>query len=103
MIVALFGVAVPVLWLGLIMILVFAVNLRLLPAGGAGTPLHLLLPPPTLGASAAGILARMTRAAGLEGLGSDYRPPARAKGLRGSSLLAPHVPPPAVPPLLTIL
>ena len=62
MVVALFGVSVPVFWLGLVLILIFAVHWQVLPAGGAGRPSHLVLPALTLGASAAGILARMTRA-----------------------------------------
>jgi ABC-type dipeptide/oligopeptide/nickel transport system permease component len=103
MVVALFGVSVPVFWLGLIMILLFAVNLRLLPAGGAGTPLHLVLPALTLGASAAGILARMTRASMLEVLGSDYVRTARAKGLREISIVLRHVLPTAFTPVLTII
>jgi peptide/nickel transport system permease protein/oligopeptide transport system permease protein len=103
MAVALFGVSVPVFWLGLILILLFAVHRRLVPAGGAGTPLHLVLPALTLGASAAGILARMTRAATLEVLHSDYVRTARAKGLRETAVLLRHVLPTACIPVVTIL
>ncbi len=103
MVVALLGVSVPIFWLGLILILLFAVNLRLLPAGGSGTLSHLVLPAITLGASAAGILARMTRASMLEVLGSDYVRTARAKGLREFTVLVRHVLPTAFIPVLTIL
>lgn len=78
MVVALVGVSVPVFWLGLMLVLVFSVHLRLLPGGGAGTGWHLVLPAVTLGASAAGILARMTRASVLDVLGSDHVRTARA-------------------------
>ena len=103
MVVALFGVSVPVFWLGLILILLFSVNLRLLPAGGSGSLSHLILPAITLGASAAGILARMTRASVLEVLGSDYIRTARAKGLRDIAVLLRHALPTAFIPVLTIL
>jgi peptide/nickel transport system permease protein len=103
MVVALFGVSVPVFWLGLILILLFSVNLRLLPAGGSGSLAHLVLPALTLGASAAGILARMTRASLLEVLGSDFVRTARAKGLRDTTVLLRHALPTAFVPVLTTL
>jgi peptide/nickel transport system permease protein/oligopeptide transport system permease protein len=103
MVVALFGVSVPIFWLGLMLILLFSVNLRLLPAGGSGSLAHLVLPAITLGASAAGILARMTRASVLEVLGSDYVRTARAKGLRDVTVLVRHALPTAFVPVLTIL
>lgn len=103
MVVALFGVSVPVFWLGLVLILVFAVHWQVLPAGGAGRPSHLVLPALTLGASAAGILARMTRASMLEVLGSDYVRTARAKGLRELAVVLRHALPTAFIPVLTIL
>jgi ABC-type dipeptide/oligopeptide/nickel transport system permease component len=103
MVVALFGVSVPIFWLGLILILVFSVHLRLLPAGGSGSAAHLVLPALTLGASAAGILARMTRASLLEVLGSDYVRTARAKGLRDAVVLVRHALPTAFVPVLTVL
>jgi len=103
MVVALFGVSVPIFWLGLILILLFSVNLRLLPAGGSGSLAHLVLPALTLGASAAGILARMTRESLLEVLGSDFVRTARAKGLRDTTVLLRHALPTAFVPVLTTL
>jgi peptide/nickel transport system permease protein len=103
MVVALFGVSVPIFWLGLILILLFSVNLRLFPAGGSGSLAHLVLPALTLGASAAGILARMTRASLLEVLGSDFVRTARAKGLRDTTVLLRHALPTAFVPVLTTL
>jgi peptide/nickel transport system permease protein/oligopeptide transport system permease protein len=103
MVVALFGVSVPVFWLGLVLVLIFSVHLRLLPGGGAGSAWHLVLPALTLGASAAGILARMTRASLLEVLGSDYVRTARGKGLRELVVVLRHALPTAVIPVLTVL
>jgi peptide/nickel transport system permease protein len=103
MVVALFGVSVPIFWLGLILILLFSVNLRLFPAGGSGSLAHLVLPALTLGASAAGILARVTRASLLEVLGSDFVRTARAKGLRDTTVLLRHALPTAFVPVLTTL
>ncbi|HXJ77404.1 MAG TPA: ABC transporter permease [Candidatus Methylomirabilis sp.] len=103
MVVALVGVSVPVFWLGLMLVLVFSVHLRVLPGGGAGTGWHLVLPAVTLGASAAGILARMTRASLLDVLDSDYVRTARAKGLRELGVVLRHALPTAFIPVLTVL
>lgn len=75
------GVSVPIFWSGLLLLLVFSVMLRWLPAGGRGEPAHLILPALALGAFAAGVVARQTRASMLEVLTSDYMTTARAKGL----------------------
>lgn len=87
----LIGLSTPSFFLGLLLILVFAVNLRLLPAsgmyaiyGGGDLPdllRHLLLPAATLAAVATGVIARLTRTAMLEVLRQDYIRTARAKGL----------------------
>lgn len=85
------GISMPSFWLGLILILLLAVKWQLLPAsgmyaiyGGGGLRdllLHLILPAATLSVVAAGIIARLTRAAMLEVLRQDYIRTARAKGL----------------------
>ncbi|MGS1096927.1 ABC transporter permease (plasmid) [Aquamicrobium terrae] len=85
------GISVPSFWLGLLLIYLFAVHWRLLPASGmyavygGGTfkdlLLHLLLPAATLAVIAAGVIARLTRGAMLEVLRQDYVRTARAKGL----------------------
>jgi peptide/nickel transport system permease protein len=85
------GISMPAFWLGLIMLLVFAVNLQWFPAsgmyaiyggGGIGDMLyHLVLPATTLGLVATGVVARVTRSAMLEVLRQDYIRTARAKGM----------------------
>ncbi|WP_029029722.1 ABC transporter permease [Salinarimonas rosea] len=85
------GISMPSFWLGLLLILLFAVELRWLPAsgmyaiyGGGDLPdllRHLILPAVTLAAVATGVVARLTRSAMLEVLRQDYIRTARAKGL----------------------
>jgi peptide/nickel transport system permease protein len=87
----LIGISMPAFWLGLIFILLFAVQWRLLPASGmyaiyGGGDLidlirHLILPATTLAIVATGVIARLTRAAMLEVLRQDYIRTARAKGV----------------------
>jgi peptide/nickel transport system permease protein len=78
---AVLGQAVPGFWVGLIFILVFAVELHLLPAGGRGGPQHVILPALTTGWFAVAGIMRLTRSSMLEVLGSEYVKLARAKGL----------------------
>jgi peptide/nickel transport system permease protein/oligopeptide transport system permease protein len=79
--VTLFGVSMPVYWLGLMLIIVFAIDLNWLPAAGADEPGSIVLPSFTLAAFSVAIVARMTRSSMLEVLGQDYVRTARAKGL----------------------
>ena len=88
--VALAGVSMPNFWLGLLLIMVFAVNLRWLPAGGFVSPMvdpmatlaHLVLPAITLGTAYAATITRMLRASMVDVLQRDYILVARAMGLR---------------------
>ncbi|MEJ2359493.1 MAG: ABC transporter permease [Deinococcales bacterium] len=92
------GAAVPSFWLGLMLILLFAVRLHWLPAGGFvgwGTDLvrslqSLVLPVLALGLGQAAVITRMTRAAMLEELDQDYVRTARAKGLAGRRVVLVH-------------
>lgn len=84
------GTAMPSFWLGLMLILVFSVNLRLLPAFGSLEPGSLIMPSVTLGIGMAARLSRLTRSAMLEILNQDYIRTARAKGLRGKTVVWRH-------------
>ena len=105
------GVAVPNFWFALMLVYVFAVWLRLLPAGGfpgwgAGVGpgvKALILPAVALALPQAAILARVTRSAMLEVLGEDYIRTARAKGMPRSAVLWRHALRNAMIPVLTIL
>src|SRR5918996_1700707 len=74
------GISFPVYWVGLILILVFAVTLRWLPPSGYGGIEYLILPALALGSRSIAFLARVTRSAMLDVLGSDFVRTARAKG-----------------------
>lgn len=93
MIVAVSGVSMPQFWLGLMLIYLFAVQLQWLPTAGFGDgdPLYLILPAVTLGAASLALLARTTRAAVLETMGSDFARTARAKGLPAWRVNMKHV------------
>jgi peptide/nickel transport system permease protein len=84
------GQAVPGFWLGLMLIYVFAVQLRWLPTGGIGGLAHLVLPSIVLAAFYAARVARLTRSAVLEALGEDYVLTARAKGLPERRVVGKH-------------
>lgn len=97
------GQAMPIFWLGLMLIIFFSVKVHLLPASGRGTVLHLLMPAFTLGASLAPITMRMTRSKMLDILSADYIRTARAKGLREKIVLFRHALRNASIPVVTIL
>ena len=97
------GISFPVYWVGLILILVFAVTLRWLPPSGFGRPEFLVLPALALGTRSIAFLARMTRSAMLDVLTSDFIRTARAKGLRERAVLARHALRNALIPIITVL
>lgn len=76
----LISVAIPIFWLGLMLILVFSVTFRILPSFGWGGWKHIILPAVSLSTYSTAIIARMTRSSMLEVLKSDYITTARAKG-----------------------
>jgi peptide/nickel transport system permease protein len=113
MLVTLTANSTPSFWLGLVLILVFSLGLRWLPASGMvsargdGGPLdvaqHLVLPAVTLGAISAALIARMTRASLLEVLAQEYVLVARAKGLHERLLVRRHALKNALLPVLTVV
>jgi ABC-type dipeptide/oligopeptide/nickel transport system permease component len=102
-VVAVAGQAMPIFWLGIMLIILFAVQLRLLPASGRGTPAHLVLPAITLGAYLAPLTMRLTRSGMLDVLTQDYIRTARAKGVGERVLLFKHALRNAAIPIVTIL
>ena len=102
MAVALFGVAMPSFWLGLLLIFGFSLHLGWFPATGGGGFSHLVLPAVTLGTIAAAIIARLTRSSMLEVLGQDYVRTARAKGLAWWGVVVRHALKNALIPIVTI-
>jgi ABC-type dipeptide/oligopeptide/nickel transport system permease component len=100
---AIAGLSVPNYVLGLLLIVVFAVNFRVLPSNGASTPLHFLLPILTVGMVGVGVLARQTRSAVLDVLSEDYVRTARAKGLAGRPVLMRHALRNALIPIATVV
>jgi ABC-type dipeptide/oligopeptide/nickel transport system permease component len=99
----LLGQSLPVFWLGLLLIMVFSVNLGWLPVAGADTPRHLVLPAITLGMFSTAYVARMARSSMLEVLGRDYVRTARAKGLSSRTVIIRHALRNALIPLVTVI
>jgi ABC-type dipeptide/oligopeptide/nickel transport system permease component len=101
--IAYLGVSFPVFWVGLLLILLFAVTLQWLPPSGAGGWKYLILPALALGMRSIAFLARMTRSAMLDALGSDFVRTARAKGLGERGVIARHALRNAAIPIITVL
>jgi len=109
-VVSLFGLSVPGLALGPVLILIFSIGLGWLPVSGAnagGTRSidwrYMVLPTIAMGASLAAILTRMVRTAMLEELGQDYIRTARAKGLTETAVVWRHALPNALVPIVTVV
>lgn len=100
---ALFGLSMPVFWLGLMLVVVFSVILKWLPAGGTGGIEHMVLPSVTLALFVVAFIARMTRASMLETLNQDYITTARSKGLREKMVIVRHALRNALIPIITVI
>jgi peptide/nickel transport system permease protein len=103
MLVALFGVSVPVFWLALLLIMLFAVQLQWLPATSVPGFRGLILPAVSLALLSAATLARLVRSSILEVLRLDYLTTARAKGLGATVVVLRHAVPNAIIPVITAM
>ena len=96
------GNAIPSYWLGLILILIFAVKLAWLPALGASTPAHAILPALTLGLGVAASLTRIIRSGILEAHGQAFLPAFRRRGVSERLVGKDHIAPHAAIPVITV-
>ena len=97
------GQAVPIYWLGLMLMIVFGVQLKLLPPSGYGRPENFILPTIALGAFLAPITMRLVRSSMIDVLSQDYIRTARAKGVTGRGLLVRHALKNAALPVVSVL
>jgi ABC-type dipeptide/oligopeptide/nickel transport system permease component len=93
----------PSFWLGLMLIYLMAIQLRVLPALGVGSPQALILPAITLGFQASAIIARLTRSSILEIMRTEFITTARAKGLAEWTIVVRHALRNALIPVVTII
>ncbi len=103
MLLALFGVAAPPFWLGLVLLYLFGFRFPILPLGGPGGLDHLILPAIALGLAGAAWYGRMLRSSMLDILNADYVRTARAKGLSERVVLLRHVLRNAIQPIVTMV
>ncbi len=100
---ALLGISFPNFWLGIMLILIFAVRLNWVPPSGYGGIQYLILPAVTLGMILAGISTRLIRSSVLDVLAADYVRTARAKGLPSLQVITRHVVRNALLPVVTYI
>jgi ABC-type dipeptide/oligopeptide/nickel transport system permease component len=98
-----FFYSIPTFWLGLMLILIFAVGLRWLPVQGTGTWQHFVMPVVTLGIGQAALIARLSRSSMIEILGMPYVQTARAKGLRERWVILRHALKNTLIPTITVI
>jgi peptide/nickel transport system permease protein len=103
MIIALFGISIPVFWLALLLIMLFAVRLQWFPATSQPGLRGLVLPAISLALLSAATLARIVRASVLEVLHQEYLNTARAKGISYAAVVFRHALPNAVIPVITVM
>jgi peptide/nickel transport system permease protein len=98
-----FGFSMPNFFLGILLILIFSLNLRVLPSSGSGTWWHLIMPAATLGISFAAQFARYTRSSMIDVLNKSYMRTAQSKGAGMARRVNLHALPNAAIPVITIL
>lgn len=101
--IAYLGISFPVYWVGLLLILLFAVSLQWLPPSGYGSWQFLILPALALGMRSIAFLARVTRSSMLDALSADYVRTGRAKGLSERVVVLRHALRNAMIPIITVL
>jgi len=99
--IGLLGISLPSFWVGLLLIILFTVNLGWLPATGFDTPLHWIMPAMTIGTGSTAMVMRMTRSNMLEVIRQDYIRTARAKGAKESTVILKHALRNALIPVVT--
>ncbi len=97
------GQAFPSFWLGIVLIIVFAEDLRWLPASGRGSPAHLVLPAVTLAAFSVAIITRLLRSSLIDVLSTEFIRTARGKGLPERAVLLRHAVKNAALPVVTVV
>lgn len=100
---AVLGQAIPVFWLGIMLIYVFSLKLGLLPPAGRNGFAYIILPAITLGTYSAATIARLTRSTMLDVLSQDYIRTARAKGLMERAVIVGHAFKNAAIPIVTMI
>ena len=101
--VALFGIATPTFWLAMMLVILFSVQTRMLPASGIGSFKHWILPVITLSLYESGFIMRMSRSAMLDIVRQDYIRTARAKGQKETVVILKHVFRNALMPIVTVI
>jgi peptide/nickel transport system permease protein len=100
---ALLGVSIPIMWLGLLMQMVFGWKLGWLPIAGFKGPEYLIMPAICLGVGSAAVIARLIRSSMLEVMSADYVRTARAKGLQQRAVLIKHALKNSLLPVVTVM
>ena len=103
MVLALIGTSAPIFWIGILMIILFSVNLGWLPPSGFGSFKQLIMPALALGMQSTAVVARMTRSSMLEVIRQDFVKTARAKGQKESVVIMKHVFRNALLPVITVV
>ena len=103
MVLAIIGTSAPIFWIGILMIILFSVNLGWLPPSGFGSFKQLIMPALALGMQSTAVVARMTRSSMLEVIRQDFVKTARAKGQKESVVIMKHVFRNALIPVITVV